>query len=42
MKHTFKGLKLTSLWTRLYYLPYVIRRILFIVTAFGFSFDSSL
>ena len=34
MKESYEGLKLESLWTRLYLLPFMIRRIIFVATAF--------
>ena len=42
MKESYEGLKLKSLWTRLYLLPFMIRRIIYIVTAFELSFDAAL
>ena len=39
MKESYEGLKLKNLWTRLYLLPFMLRRITYIVTAFGLSFD---
>jgi len=34
MKESYKGLKIKSLWTRLYFLPFMLRRIIYVVTAF--------
>ena len=42
MKESYEGLKLKSLWTRLHLLPFMLRRIIYIATAFGLSFDASL
>lgn len=42
MKKSYEGVKLGSLWTRLYLVPFIIRRIIYITTAFGLSFDAAL
>ena len=34
MKESYKGFKIKSLWTRLYFLPFMQRRIIYVVTAF--------
>jgi len=42
MKEAYEGLKLASLWTRLYLLPFMIRRIIYVAAGFGLYFDASL
>ena len=42
MKEFYEGLKLGSLWTRLYLLPFMMRRIIYVATGFGLKFDASL
>ena len=42
MLESYEGLKIKSLWTRLYLLPFMLRRITYLATAFGLSFDPAL